>query len=293
MKNVVVFLAVLFLAMSRVAAQSDYVVHTIADGETLTQLANQYGTTVGDIMRFNKMTTESKLHVGEVIKIPTQPAQAAQPATHMVAKGETLYQISRKYKVSVTQLRAWNNLSDNTIKVGQVLYLQAPTAVPTNTAATVVTNDVTDNTTTAVPDNATSTVPNMSANPFDDTTTVAAAAPQNTAPPQVAVDPYVAAYQNQQQANAPETNTTGTSGIFKSSKGWNDKNYFILMNDVTPGRMVKIQANGKTIYAKVLWNLGNVKTNDGLTYRISDAAAAALNLTGDTFDIVVSYFKEK
>ncbi|MDY8136430.1 glucosaminidase domain-containing protein [Aquimarina sp. 2201CG5-10] len=40
---------------------------------------------------------------------------------HTVAKGDTLYSISRKYKITVEELRAFNNLKDNTIKIGQVL----------------------------------------------------------------------------------------------------------------------------------------------------------------------------
>lgn len=40
---------------------------------------------------------------------------------HTVKKGETLYAISRLYKISVEELKTFNDLKDNTIKVGQVL----------------------------------------------------------------------------------------------------------------------------------------------------------------------------
>ncbi|WP_025743783.1 glucosaminidase domain-containing protein [Aquimarina pacifica] len=40
---------------------------------------------------------------------------------HVVAKGDTLYSISKKYKISVEELKMFNNLLDNTITVGQVL----------------------------------------------------------------------------------------------------------------------------------------------------------------------------
>ncbi len=53
----------------------------------------------------------------------SRPAQLAIPGAefHQVATGETLYGISRRYNVSVESLRSWNNLPDNTIKVGQQL----------------------------------------------------------------------------------------------------------------------------------------------------------------------------
>ena len=39
--------------------------------------------------------------------------------SHTVAKGETLYRLSKQYGVTVDDLKAWNNLADNTIHVGQ------------------------------------------------------------------------------------------------------------------------------------------------------------------------------
>jgi membrane-bound lytic murein transglycosylase D len=46
------------------------------------------------------------------------------PATHTVKAGETLYQISRKYGVSVQELQTINKLPDFVISVGQVLKLR-------------------------------------------------------------------------------------------------------------------------------------------------------------------------
>lgn len=43
---------------------------------------------------------------------------------HKVVKGDTLYSLSKKYGVSVTQIKEWNNLSGNTIKLGQRLAIK-------------------------------------------------------------------------------------------------------------------------------------------------------------------------
>ncbi len=61
--------------------------------------------------------------------LPEAPAEvkqsianaANQPLKHTVAKGETLYSISRMYGVSVANLKDWNNMQDNTLSVGDVL----------------------------------------------------------------------------------------------------------------------------------------------------------------------------
>lgn len=46
---------------------------------------------------------------------------ATEAAVHTVAKGETLYGISKRYSVGVDQIKEWNNLAGNTINVGQSL----------------------------------------------------------------------------------------------------------------------------------------------------------------------------
>lgn len=43
---------------------------------------------------------------------------------HTVGEKETLYSISRKYNITVAQLQAWNNLSDNGIRIGQQLIVR-------------------------------------------------------------------------------------------------------------------------------------------------------------------------
>lgn len=56
-----------------------------------------------------------------VVPQPRGNAAAAEVAMHTVAKGETLYGISRRYNVRVDQVKEWNNLTGNTITVGQSL----------------------------------------------------------------------------------------------------------------------------------------------------------------------------
>lgn len=148
------FLTVLFLNASVQAQTAAYTLHTITAGETLSALAKEYHTTVGDIMRLNDMHANSKLAVGQKIKIPATPDRvqrtsatpskaeaapattAAAPAnkealTHTVQSGESLYRISKTYNVSVEKLIALNHLSNaGEIKVGQVLQVSDGTPPP-------------------------------------------------------------------------------------------------------------------------------------------------------------------
>ncbi|PHK48566.1 peptidoglycan recognition protein family protein [Staphylococcus edaphicus] len=64
-------------------------------------------------------------------------------ATYTVAKGDTLYSISRRSGVTIDNIKKWNSLKNNTLSVGQVLKLKAPSNSGSITGDThkVVTGD--------------------------------------------------------------------------------------------------------------------------------------------------------
>lgn len=76
-----------------------------------------------------------------------------------------------------------------------------------------------------------------------------------------------------------------TYGTFKSSSGWQDGKYYMLMNDVVPGTIVKVSAleSGKTIHAKVLGAVPPGKESEGMQLRLSNAAAAALGFLDGSY----------
>lgn len=53
-------------------------------------------------------------------------ADASPGTSHTVSKGDTLFSISRRYGISVGDLKDWNNLSGNIIKPGQKLIVSNP-----------------------------------------------------------------------------------------------------------------------------------------------------------------------
>src|SRR6478752_339352 len=57
---------------------------------------------------------------------------------YVVQKGDTLYSLAKKYKVSVEQIQGVNNLSSEMIKVGQTL--EVPALVKTHTEQEMQTN---------------------------------------------------------------------------------------------------------------------------------------------------------
>jgi len=57
-----------------------------------------------------------------VVQAVPKPADAT---THIVQTKETLYSISKKYGVSMEQLRSWNKLDTMDVKIGQQLLIHS------------------------------------------------------------------------------------------------------------------------------------------------------------------------
>ena len=83
----------------------------------------------------------------------------------------------------------------------------------------------------------------------------------------------------------------GTAGVFKSTSGWEDGKYYCLQNNAAQGAIVKITnpATGKSIYAKVLDVMPDLKQNNNLAIRISNAAADALGAGAANFECEINY----
>jgi len=117
--------------------------HTVVKGETLYSIAKKEAITVAELTKLNP-GSEAGLKLGQIIRIPVkaaaaapvtdvkEPVSVAKPAqttvsfsdtviAHTVLKEETLYSISKRFMVPVTELQQFNKLKSNSIKPGDVL----------------------------------------------------------------------------------------------------------------------------------------------------------------------------
>ncbi len=106
-----------------------YVRHRVRRGETLSKIARRYRSSVRAIMRANRLRSANRIRVGQVLKIPSSrkvtgygtASRSKRQVKYVVKKGDTLWKIAQKYKVSVSKLRRVNRLRSNCLYVGQVL----------------------------------------------------------------------------------------------------------------------------------------------------------------------------
>ncbi|MBC7888628.1 MAG: LysM peptidoglycan-binding domain-containing protein [Ferruginibacter sp.] len=98
---------------------------------------------------------------------------------------------------------------------------------------------------------------------------------------------------DKQTSNKDVAGEKGEAAVFKSTSGWEDGKYYCLHNTSSPGTIVKVTNNssGKSIYAKVLDIIPDIKQNSGLLVRISNAAAEELGAGDAKFDCTLSYSK--
>ncbi len=116
-----------------------FVIHMVAEKETLYGLSKRYGTTVEIILQYNS-TADAGLEIGQILKIPYIPKQtfrSGDDIVHTVAAKETMFSISQSYDVTVDEIRQWNNLSGNSLSIGQDIVIKKSknnnlTATPAN-----------------------------------------------------------------------------------------------------------------------------------------------------------------
>jgi len=127
------------------ASDGPWIQHTIRRGETLDKIARQYGVSVNDIQSWNRLRS-SRIKAGETLEIFGQPEEKTRiigpvrppqeggsapigPQTssgtsgtiHTVKKGDTLFDIARRYGVEMASIRSANGLRGSLLSIGQQL----------------------------------------------------------------------------------------------------------------------------------------------------------------------------
>ena len=104
-------------------------IYVVQKGDSLYKIANQFGTTVNEIIKANNLTSNN-LSIGQQLFIPGDENTEKEPPitnntdiTYIVQKGDSLWNIAKKYNISVNELKEYNNLNTNLLSIGQQLLI--------------------------------------------------------------------------------------------------------------------------------------------------------------------------
>lgn len=106
--------------------KNNYIEYIVVKGDTLSGIANKYGTTYQELASYNNIDNPNLIYVGQVIKIPTNSSKAE--IKYTVKSGDTLSGIAKKYNTTWQKIYEDNKSvignDPNLIKPGQVLVIK-------------------------------------------------------------------------------------------------------------------------------------------------------------------------
>lgn len=98
--------------------------YIVKNGDSLWSIASKNDTTVDNIKRLNNLTNNT-LQIGQILKLNNEEKEdnLKDKNIYTVKKGDSLWLIANKNGVSVDDIKNANNLTSNTLQIGQILII--------------------------------------------------------------------------------------------------------------------------------------------------------------------------
>lgn len=93
--------------------------YTVKSGDSLWSISRKFGVSVNELKKVNNLSS-NLLSIGQNLIIPGKKNNTSSNE-YVVKKGDTLYGIANKYNVSVDNLKSYNNLSTDSLSIGQII----------------------------------------------------------------------------------------------------------------------------------------------------------------------------
>ncbi|HXR84813.1 MAG TPA: LysM peptidoglycan-binding domain-containing protein [Hanamia sp.] len=303
-----------------------YLEHVVSAKESFYSIGRMYNVSPKDLATFNHLKAGSGLEIGQDLKIPLSKNNFLQegratnnealiPVYHTISSGETLYRLGVNYnKVPLPLLKKWNHLSSDAVNVGTPMivgYLKVDKSLSplAKSKATAPAEVAVESQKEVNPVSQTNEPVAQKPEPVKEVAATNTEKKESSTPATATAQPatndvrlnngsdfsggYFKNLYNQQNQQNSLVDKSGSAGVFKSTSGWQDGKYYCFNNDAAPGTILKVtnNATGKTVYAKVLDAIPDIKQNSGLLVIISNAAAQELGAGENKFDCIVSYSK--
>lgn len=302
----------------KISTKGLYVEHKVAPKENFYSIGRVFNVHPKHLAAFNGLDMSKGLSLDQVVNVPLSDTNFSRlsaqgiPVYYKSSAKQTAGSVSAISKTSAENVRKWNKLQDDNISPGTSVIigylLTSGEEVPAPAETTAVKTDTEKQTKSvtevkkeavkeqpAKQDEPKAVVPAKTEPPKEEPKAIIKEETAKDLDPETvqAGDGYFKIYFTQQAKTYPLTkDEIVTSGIFKTTSGWNDGKYYALLDGVEPGTIIKVvnPANSKVVYAKVLGQMSGVRQNQGLNLRISNAAASVLEISEiDKFIVKVNY----
>ena len=297
--------------------KSLYLEHKVAPKESFFSVGRLYNVHPKHIAGFNKLDINKGLQIDQRLRIPltdtnfTQKGNSGTPVYFKAGAPISLVQVSQSHNnVPASSLRSWNGLSGDQVKkdskliIGFLLSKEMP-SVTIKAKPVAVTEEKVENTPpppVLVEAKKEPVKPAEEPTPQPEIKQPEIRQPEkkeekSVSPP--VIEPgtenmgyFKTSFDQQVKKTPVSKEETVTSGIFKTASGWQDQKYYMLIDGVAPGTIIRISnpSNTRVIFAKVLGEMNGIRQNEGFAIRMSNAAAAALAISDtEKFIVKINY----
>jgi len=107
---------------------SEKIIYTVVAGDSLWKISTKFGTTINNLVRWNKISPSDSLSIGkelvilrdnknktELAKITNTGIDINRDIFYTVKEGDNLSRIAQKYNVKIAEIRSWNDLNEEYI----------------------------------------------------------------------------------------------------------------------------------------------------------------------------------
>ncbi len=247
-------------------------IHTVAAKETLFSISRLYDVSVDDIKAWNKLSDNSlalgqKLVIKKIAVVAETtrvPAMQSLSSTHTVEAKETLYSIARQYNITMQQLREWNNMTTDEVKIGQSLVVVQPMYGNQETKVTET-------------------------NPIEDKPTEIKETVMVTKPVQEVKENTIRI--SEKVTGSDEVKESGLAELIEGTEG--NRKYLALHRTAKVGTILKVrnELNNREVFVRVAGLLPNTGVNTNIVIKISKSAYDRLGAVDPKFRAEVTYYK--
>ncbi len=116
--------------------EATYAIHYVRRGETVSQIASRYRTSISSIARLNSLSRNYLIRPGQRLKVPSQGGRSYSSSrsldltkegnqlVYKVKRGDSLYLIANSFMTTIQKIKSSNSLKSNNLAIGQKLIIQ-------------------------------------------------------------------------------------------------------------------------------------------------------------------------